>query len=72
MTWPAGMRVRDRMTRGVVTIRPELRVTDAAALMRSHRIRRPPVVRRGRRLIGIVTDRDLRRVVFDLAIQGRF
>jgi acetoin utilization protein AcuB len=54
----------------VVTVRPEVRVGDAAALMRQERIRHLPVVEDGGGLVGIVTDRDLRQVLFDPAILG--
>ncbi len=71
LTWPAGLRVRDRMSRGVVTIHSDALVRGAASLMRSRRIRHLPVVDREGRLVGIVTDRDLRQVIFDPAIQER-
>jgi len=60
LTWPESIRVRDRMTRPVTTIHSDALVSGAATLMRSRHIRHLPVVDRGRRLVGIVTDRDLR------------
>jgi acetoin utilization protein AcuB len=39
--------------------------------MRARRIRHLPVVDRGGRLLGIVTDRDLRQVIFSPAMQAR-
>ena len=71
MTWPVGMRVRDRMTCGVVTIAPGALASAAAALMHSRRIRHLPVVRCGGRLIGIVTDRDLRQIVSHPAVRAK-
>lgn len=55
------MRVEQRMTQDVVTIGPAEGLQRALSLMREHRIRHLPVVE-GRRLVGIITDRDLREV----------
>jgi acetoin utilization protein AcuB len=55
----------------VVTIQSDALASGAVSLMRSRGIRHLPVVDRGDRLVGIVTDRDLRQVVFDPAIQAR-
>lgn len=64
-TWPESVgRVRDWMTRPVATVHPEALARGAADLMMARRIRHLPVVDRGGRLVGIVTDRDLRQVVF--------
>jgi acetoin utilization protein AcuB len=71
LTWPQSIRVRDRMTRPAVTIHSDTLVSGAVDLMRSRRIRHLPVVNRDKRLVGIVTDRDLRQVVFDPAVQAR-
>jgi acetoin utilization protein AcuB len=48
------MRVEDVMTTNVVTIDPETLVNDATKIMDAHRIRRLPVVKRGK-LVGLVT-----------------
>lgn len=53
------MRVREKMRRGVMTVAPEESVRSAWQLLREGRIRHLPVVEKGR-LVGIVTDRDLR------------
>lgn len=53
------MLVRSRMTRDVVTVAPATPVSRALDLIRTHNIRHLPVVD-GSRLVGIVTDRDLR------------
>jgi acetoin utilization protein AcuB len=71
LTWPESVRVRERMTRPVVTVHSDALVSGAVELMRSRRIRHLPVVDRDGRLVGIVTDRDLRQVVFDPAVQAR-
>jgi acetoin utilization protein AcuB len=59
------------MQRRVLTVRPDTRAAAAAALMRARRVRHLPVVEANRRLVGIVTDRDLRQVVFDPELQAR-
>lgn len=53
------MRVRDLMTRGLVTTRPATTVTEARALMANERIRHLLVTDAGS-LVGMVTDRDIR------------
>jgi acetoin utilization protein AcuB len=53
------MLVRYRMSVRVVAIDPQRSLADARELLAKNRIRQLPVVR-GKRLVGIVTDRDLR------------
>jgi acetoin utilization protein AcuB len=73
LSWPEGtIRVRDCMTRSAVTIHSDTLVRGAVEMMKKRKIRHLPVVDRGSRLVGIVTDRDLRQVVFDPRIQARF
>jgi len=55
------LRVRDAMTREVVTVGPEAGANEAWGLCREKNIRHLPVVDGGR-LVGIVSDRDLRDV----------
>jgi acetoin utilization protein AcuB len=52
------MFVREYMTRDPLTITPETSHPDAMNLMRTHRIRRLPVISKGR-LVGIVSEQDL-------------
>jgi len=52
------MFVREYMTRDPLTITPETSHPDAMNLMRKHRIRRLPVVSKGK-LVGIVSEQDL-------------
>ena len=50
---------RDWMTRKLVTLSPEASVAEALTLCRERRIRHIPILAEGR-LVGIVSDRDLR------------
>jgi len=54
------MRVEEWMNRDVVTVRPDDSFRTAMHLIRQKGIRQLPVVE-GKRLVGIVTDRDLRQ-----------
>ena len=51
--------VRDSMTQEVVTVAPETTAAEALALCRGNRIRHLPVLQGGR-LVGVISDRDLR------------
>ena len=53
------MLVRNRMSQKVITVPPACSLDEARRLLRRHDIRQLPVVR-GQRLVGILTDRDLR------------
>ena len=53
------LQVKDSMTREIVTLAPDETVGTALALCRERRIRHLPVLSEGR-LLGIVSDRDLR------------
>jgi acetoin utilization protein AcuB len=68
--WPKPVPVKEWMARPAATIGVDATCREAIDSMKSRRIRHLPVVDGGR-LVGIVTDRDLRQVVFDPAIQGR-
>ena len=65
------IRVKDCMTRPAVTVRVQTPVRDAVALMRTRGVRHLPVVDGSRRPVGVVTDRDLRQIIFDPAMQER-
>ena len=70
--WPeAGIRVKDCMSRSAATIHSDALVRGAIDMMKKRRIRHLPVVDRENRLVGIVTDRDLRQVVFDPVVEER-
>jgi acetoin utilization protein AcuB len=62
------MRVDDVMTRKVVTIGPSDNCFEAVGRMHRAGIRHLPVVDRDERLLGIVTDRDLRHHLFSSAV----
>jgi len=55
------MYVRQFMISQVFTVNPEQTVVDVMALMREKRIRRVPVVEKGK-LVGLLTDGDLREI----------
>ena len=67
----ASLRVRDLMVRSLVTVGQDAGLGTAEHLMRTRRIRHLPVLDRARRLVGILTDRDLRRTLLDPALHER-
>ncbi len=67
-TWPDTLRVSDVMTRGPVMIRQTATIGAAWKTMRARRLRHLPVLGSDGRLIGIVTDRDLRQAVLEPAL----
>lgn len=54
------MKVSRYMTQKLITATPDMWVKQAFLLMRTHRVRHIPVVE-GDKLVGIISDRDLRR-----------
>jgi CBS domain-containing protein len=58
------MRIEELMSRDVVMIGPGESCLDAVVRMQRARVRHLPVVNREGRLVGIVTDRDLRHHLF--------
>lgn len=61
-------KVKDVMTRDPITIDPEAPLGTAMDVMRRKRIRHLPVVDDAGRLVGIITDRDLRQATFAPAL----
>ncbi|MGO8914092.1 MAG: CBS domain-containing protein [Bradyrhizobium sp.] len=55
------MKVKDFMTRQVVTVTPETSILDAARLMLDHKISGLPVVTDEDRVVGIISEHDLLR-----------
>ncbi|NDY43276.1 CBS domain-containing protein [Dissulfurirhabdus thermomarina] len=54
------MYVADHMTRDPVAVGPDLSIAEARSILASRDFRHLPVVEAGGRLVGVVTDRDLR------------
>jgi acetoin utilization protein AcuB len=65
------MRVKDLMSEHVVTVAPADSGLDAVARMVRARVRHLPVVNRDGELVGVVTDRDLRRYLLAPHVSGR-
>jgi acetoin utilization protein AcuB len=63
--------VREVMTREPITIDPEAPLGTAMEVMRAKTVRHLPVVDDQGRLMGIVTDRDLRQAAFTPALAER-
>jgi len=64
------MFVGPRMKRNLVTITPGATLEEAARLLKTHRIHHLPVVGEGGRLVGIVSDTDLRNATLEGTIGG--
>lgn len=70
LAWPErAIRVRELMTRPPATIGWEATIGAAWKIMKERKIRHIPVLDGDGRLVGIVTDRDLREVIFEPSIQ---
>ncbi len=54
------MFIGDRMSKTLITAGPEMTIFDAKNLMIEHKIRHLPVIDEAGKLLGIVTDRDIR------------
>ncbi len=68
---PEAIRVCECMTHRPTTLRADAPVWAAAELMKARKIRHLPVLDERGRLEGVVSDRDLRRVVLDTAVRDR-
>ena len=55
------MFVANRMTKNPITVTPDTKVDEAAALMKKHHFRRLPVVEAGK-LVGFLNDKDIMKV----------
>jgi acetoin utilization protein AcuB len=58
------MKVREIMRHALVTVRPDASAKAASELMRSHQVRHLLVTDEQMRLVGVLTDRDLRHAAF--------
>lgn len=59
----AQLTVEKIMTRNVLTVNPETPILDAAELMLEHKISGLPVIDENRKLVGIVTESDIFRML---------
>ncbi|GKV69549.1 acetoin utilization protein AcuB [Sporosarcina sp. NCCP-2716] len=57
------MLIEEIMKTDVITLTPSHTVKDAADLMRERHIRHLPIIEDGSRLVGIITDRDLKEIL---------
>jgi CBS domain-containing protein len=62
------MTVKDAMTKSPITIDPDAPLGAAVATMTDRRVRHLPVVDDQGRLVGMITDRDLRNAAFSPAL----
>jgi acetoin utilization protein AcuB len=62
------MQVKDVMTRNPIPIDPEAPLATAMAVMKAEQIRHLPVIDDAGRLLGLITDRDVRSAVFEPAL----
>ena len=63
--WVQPAPVREHMRPGPVVVRADAPIAVAVDLLRTRKIRHLPVIDGAGRLVGIVTDRDLRQMIFD-------
>jgi CBS domain-containing protein len=63
----AGISIREVMTHDPVTARPYQPVLEAVALMTEHGFKHVPITDDGGRLVGIISDRDVRTAIGDPA-----
>lgn len=64
------MTVGDLMVREVITVEPGERLFEAVSIMNEHRVRHLPVLDEGR-LVGIITNRDIRFLVNEVSEEDR-
>lgn|SRR5512132_4380745 len=69
--WLKPVYVGSIASRPVITIAADAPAREAGEVMRTEKIRHLPVLDAEGRLAGIVTDRDLRQVIFDPSIRER-
>jgi len=58
------IKVKDVMSREVISVKPDMNIFDVASVMKKHDINRLPVVSKGR-LVGIIARADLIRALVD-------
>lgn len=62
--------VKDLMTPNPFTVAPDATVGDAAELMETRRVRHVPIADADRRLVGLVSQRDLLRTAWQYSTDG--
>ncbi len=62
--------VRDVMSKCAVTVRPETTLGEAARLLAGHHVDGAPVVTRDGTLIGMISERQLLDILFDIAVRS--
>lgn len=65
---PRGMPVRDVSSREIVTVRDDEDLSEALALMASHRVRRLPVVDEANQLVGMLAQADVAQEAREKAV----
>jgi len=63
-------RAKHHMTKPAVTVRSDASVADVIKLMRKKHVRHLPVLDRNRRLVGIISSRDLMNTAMDIIQPG--
>ena len=58
--------ITDMMSTDVITINPNTTIADAIEVLLKHRITGVPVVDKKKRLLGIVSEKDLLKLVYEL------
>jgi CBS domain-containing protein len=62
---PSDLKAEDCMVRELVTVRPETDAYDAISLLLKHRISGMPVVDDSGKLVGVLSERDCLKTLFD-------
>lgn len=64
------VKVKDHMTKNVVTLQPDMEIAHAAQFLIAHDISGAPVLDEHGRLVGILTERDCMRVAMQADYHG--
>ncbi len=62
--------VREIMSKCAVTVRPETKLGEAAQLLAGHHVDGAPVITADRTLVGMISERQLLDILFDVAIRN--
>lgn len=65
------LKARDVMTEAVVAVSPQTTVEQAVSLLLRHHISGLPVVEYDNRLVGVITEFDLLRLLYDIETTGQ-